>query len=158
MKDWNGGEQFGGLKIPAGMKIRFPLHAIHHNPEFWPEPDIFKPERFLKENLHNIKPFTFLPFGGGPRECIGKKYNLITILSELSFLLNEAEVYKFITFVFIEGERFAMSEMKVAMVKLLHNYKMCWDDSTNLQQQKGDMFLFRFPSIKLRFIRRNASQ
>ena len=51
-----------------------------------------------------------------------------------------------------------MSEMKVAMVKLLHNYKMCWDDSTNLQHQKGDMFLFTFPSIKLRFIRRNASQ
>jgi len=126
VKDWDGGEEFGGLKIPAGMKIRFPLNAIHHNPEFWPEPELYKPERFLKENLHNIKPFSFLPFGGGPRECI--------------------------------GERFAMSEMKVAMVKLLHNYKICWDDSTNLQLHKGDLFLFTFPSIKLRFIRRNASQ
>ena len=51
VKDWDGGEQFGGLKIPAGMKIRFPLHTIHHNPEFWPEPDLYKPERFLKENF-----------------------------------------------------------------------------------------------------------
>ena len=50
-----------------------------------------------------------------------------------------------------------MSEMKVAMVKLLHNYRLEWDESTELKLQKGDMFLFRFPCVKLRFVKRNAS-
>ena len=51
-----------------------------------------------------------------------------------------------------------MSEMKVAMVKLLHNYRLEWDERTSLELQKGDMFLFSFPGIKLRFVQRNASQ
>ena len=50
-----------------------------------------------------------------------------------------------------------MSEMKVAMVKLLHNYKLEWDVSSALEIQTGDMFLLRFPSVKLRFVQRNAS-
>ena len=51
-----------------------------------------------------------------------------------------------------------MSEMKVAMVKLLHNYRLEWDERTSLELQKGDMFLFSFPNINLRFVQRNASQ
>ena len=51
-----------------------------------------------------------------------------------------------------------MSEMKVAMVKLLHNYKLEWDESSALEIQTGDMFLLRFPSVKLRFVQRNASK
>ena len=74
VKDWEDDQEFPGLKIPKGTKIRLPLHAVHHNPEFWPQPELFKPERFLKENSHNIKPFSFLAFGFGPRVCIGERF------------------------------------------------------------------------------------
>ena len=68
------------------MLINIPLYVIHHNPEYWPEPELFKPERFssfiivvslcnmfrfLKENADKIVPYSWLPFGAGPRACIG---------------------------------------------------------------------------------------
>ena len=72
IKDWvDTSGEFGGLEIKKGTYIRLPYYVIHRNPEFWPEPDTFNPDRFLKDNAHNIKPFTWLPFGSGPRQCIG---------------------------------------------------------------------------------------
>ena len=78
IKDWEDTSgEFGGLVIKKGTLIRIPFYVIHHNPEFWPEPHVFKPDRFLKENVHNIKPFSWLPFGSGPRQCIGKCFKKI---------------------------------------------------------------------------------
>ena len=87
IKDWvDISGELGGLEIKKGTYIRLPYYVIHHNPEFWPEPETFKPERFLKENAHNIKPFSWLPFGSGPRQCIaiGKYSILMLILIKLS--------------------------------------------------------------------------
>ncbi len=51
------------MKILKGTKILFPIYASHHNPDFFPEPEKFKPERFLKENATDIIPMTYRPFG-----------------------------------------------------------------------------------------------
>ena len=48
------------------------VNSIHMDPLYHPDPEKFDPERFSDENKHNIKPFTFMPFGMGPRICIGK--------------------------------------------------------------------------------------
>ncbi|PSN49032.1 Cytochrome P450 9e2 [Blattella germanica] len=55
------------MEMKPGDSIWIPIYAIHRDPEHFPNPDIFDPERFSDENKHNIKPFTFLPFGAGPR-------------------------------------------------------------------------------------------
>ena len=82
MKDWKDDQEFPGLKIPKGTKIRLPLHAVHHNPEFWPQPELFKPERFLTEGGSKVvKPEAFMPFGVGQRMCLGDK------LAERQFFL-----------------------------------------------------------------------
>ncbi|CAH2037138.1 unnamed protein product, partial [Iphiclides podalirius] len=47
------------------------VNSIHLDPKYYPEPEMFIPERFLEERKHEIKPFTFMPFGIGPRNCIG---------------------------------------------------------------------------------------
>ena len=60
------------MKIQKGTIIRIPYFVVHHNPEYWPDPEVFNPERFLNEEAHDIKPFTWIPFGSGPRQCIGK--------------------------------------------------------------------------------------
>lgn len=52
--------------------IWIPIMALHRDPEYFPDPDKFYPERFSDENKNNIVPFTYLPFGTGPRNCIGK--------------------------------------------------------------------------------------
>ena len=46
------------------MRVECPIYASHHNPDFFPEPEKFLPERFLKENSDSIIPYTFRAFGG----------------------------------------------------------------------------------------------
>ncbi|XP_078582456.1 cytochrome P450 3A11-like [Branchiostoma floridae x Branchiostoma japonicum] len=62
-----------GLTIPKGMTILVPIQGIHYDPERWSEPKKFIPERFTKEEREKRNPFNWLPFGAGPRNCIGMR-------------------------------------------------------------------------------------
>ena len=55
---------------------------------------------------------------------------------------------------YLLGERFAMTEMKMAVVKLLQKFKVEFDETTKIELLKGDLFLFSFPNLNIRFIRR----
>ncbi|KAJ2939788.1 hypothetical protein O0L34_g17980 [Tuta absoluta] len=55
------------------------VNTIHMDPEHFPDPEKFDPDRFSDENKHNIKPFTFMPFGMGPRNCIGSRFALLEL-------------------------------------------------------------------------------
>ncbi|XP_048223825.1 cytochrome P450 3A25-like [Perognathus longimembris pacificus] len=68
-----------GVYIPKGTVVMIPAFAIHYNPKYWPEPKEFCPERFSKKNKDNIDPYTYLPFGAGPRNCIGMRFALMNI-------------------------------------------------------------------------------
>merc|ERR1712130_913039 len=87
-KDW----QDEGLFIPKGMLINIPLYVIHHNPEYWPEPELFKPERFLKENADKIVPYSWLPFGAGPRACIGERFAMAEMKMALAKVFSKFRV------------------------------------------------------------------
>lgn len=58
------------LTIPKGIQALINVYSLHHDPEYFPEPYKFDPERFNDENIKNIKSFTFLPFGEGQRNCM----------------------------------------------------------------------------------------
>lgn len=58
--------------IPGGTKIVIPVYAIHHDPNHYPNPDQFDPERFDEKVASTRHPLAFLAFGDGPRNCIGK--------------------------------------------------------------------------------------
>ena len=53
--------------LKKGESVTFPVVAIHHLEEYWKQPEVFNPDRFLPENRHLLTPYTYLPFGGGPR-------------------------------------------------------------------------------------------
>ncbi|XP_063916959.1 cytochrome P450 9e2-like isoform X2 [Zophobas morio] len=57
--------------------IYIPMYAIQRDPKNYPDPDRFDPERFSEENKSKIKPYTFIPFGVGPRSCIGSRFALL---------------------------------------------------------------------------------
>jgi len=59
------------LIIKKGQKILIPMYSIHNDPKYYPNPNIFNPERFTGEDKSKRKHITFFPFGKGPRHCIG---------------------------------------------------------------------------------------
>lgn len=59
------------LIIKKGTTIVIPIYGLQRDKEHFPEPDMFIPERFSEENVSSIKSYTYLPFGCGPRNCLG---------------------------------------------------------------------------------------
>lgn len=60
------------LTIPKGQRILIPSYAVQRDPKNYPDPDTFDPERFSEENIKQRHPSHYLPFGDGPRNCIGE--------------------------------------------------------------------------------------
>nr|XP_054760249.1 cytochrome P450 3A24-like [Lytechinus pictus] len=84
--------EHNGLTIEKGTQVFIPMYTIHRDPDYWPEPEKFIPERFTKEAQAKQHPFAWQPFGAGPRNCIGM--------------------------------RFALMETKVAVVRVLQNFRL----------------------------------
>ncbi|EFN64016.1 Cytochrome P450 6A1 [Camponotus floridanus] len=67
---------FGGstLDIPKNLQVFIPVFGIHRDPDIYPKPDVFDPERFSDEAIQTRHPMHYLPFGDGPRNCIGARF------------------------------------------------------------------------------------
>lgn len=75
------------LRLEVGDGVWIPTLAIHRDPKYFPIPDTFDPERFSDANKHNIQPGTYMPFGIGPRNCIGSRFALMEMKSVFVYLL-----------------------------------------------------------------------
>jgi cytochrome P450 len=85
-------DRVGDTIIPAGSTVIVYVYGAHHAPRYWENPETFDPERFSKANAALQPPFTHLPFGGGPRGCIGGNYAMLQILMILSTLLGKYDL------------------------------------------------------------------
>ena len=75
------------LTIEKGITILSLFYGLHMDPEYFPDPYKFDPERFSEENRRNIDPDTYLPFGIGPRNCIGSRFALMELKTIFYYLM-----------------------------------------------------------------------
>jgi cytochrome P450 len=79
-----------GLDIPAGMSILMPIYAIHRHAKRWENPDQFDPGRFARGREEAIPRYQYMPFGAGPRVCIGMSFAMMEGVAILATLLQHA--------------------------------------------------------------------
>ncbi|XP_055636968.1 cytochrome P450 4C1-like [Toxorhynchites rutilus septentrionalis] len=81
-----------GQAIPAGVDIAIFIYAMHNNPEIFPEPEKFDPERFNEENCSKRHPYSYIPFSAGARNCVGQKYALLEVKTTLVKILGNYQL------------------------------------------------------------------
>ncbi|KAB0793380.1 hypothetical protein PPYR_13000 [Photinus pyralis] len=67
------------VHLKEGDQIWIPLYALQRDSKWFSDPDRFDPERFSAKNKSNVNPYTYMPFGNGPRHCIGSRYALLVV-------------------------------------------------------------------------------
>lgn len=85
-------DEIDGYHIPAGSMVLMNIYEAHRLPEFWPDPERFNPERFNPEEIKKRPRHAYLPFGFGPRQCIGRDLALMTIRLVLALIIQNYHV------------------------------------------------------------------
>jgi cytochrome P450 family 135 len=117
--------ELGGIALPAGVHIAPSIYLIHRRADVYPEPEAFRPERFLGERQPST--YEWLPFGGGIRRCLGASFALYEMRIVLSAILRRATlepvhdagepiVRRFVTFTPKHGGRVRISRLTPARV------------------------------------------
>jgi len=74
--------------LQPGDGLMLPMFSIHRDPKYYPNPEKFDPERFSDENKDLINPSTYIPFGQGPRNCIGSRFALMESKAIMFYMLS----------------------------------------------------------------------
>ena len=80
-------DQIGPYRIPKGHTVIVSPYLLHHDPANWPDPERFDPDRFAEGRDKERPAYAYLPFGGGPRLCIGNQFALMEMQILLTFLV-----------------------------------------------------------------------
>lgn len=86
------GDDEEDLVIQKDDNIWIPIYGVHRDPKYFPNPDKFDPERFSAENIENIKSHSYLPFGIGPRNCIGARFALMEAKILYFYILSQFNI------------------------------------------------------------------
>lgn len=80
-------DEVGGIRIPKGSLVVSYIYGTHHHHDWWENPEKFDPGRFAPEQVTQHAPFSYLPFGGGPRLCIGMQFAMMEMEMVLKHFL-----------------------------------------------------------------------
>lgn len=85
-------DEIGGYRIRANTRVRIQTSRLHRRPDFWPDPDRFRPERFSAEESAGRPQGAYIPFGAGPRTCIGSHFAMTEMKLALVMILQAARL------------------------------------------------------------------
>jgi cytochrome P450 len=80
--------EVGGRLLPAGAAVAPCIHLVHRRPDVYPEPSRYRPERFLEQPAGT---YTWIPFGGGVRRCLGASFALFEMKQVLTAMMSRVE-------------------------------------------------------------------
>nr|CAD7454785.1 unnamed protein product [Timema tahoe] len=80
------------LKVEQGTVVTIPIHSLHMDPQYFPDPERFDPERFSEENVQQKLRFVYLPFGEGPRQCLGFRFALAQMKAAVASLVSNFDI------------------------------------------------------------------
>jgi len=80
------------VHLQVGDLLWLPMQGLHRDPKYYPEPEKLNPERFSEENKDSITPYTYIPFGSGPRNCIGSRFAILEAKALFYHLLLNFEI------------------------------------------------------------------
>ena len=81
-----------GYRVAAGTLVMFGIYAVHRDPTLWTDPLVFDPDRFSQENSKDRDRWQYLPFGGGPRSCIGDHFAMLEATLALATVVRRVEI------------------------------------------------------------------
>jgi cytochrome P450 len=84
--------QLGDYIIPKGTVLIVPIYAVHHHASLWPDPDVFDPDRFSSDAAKTRHRYAYMPFGAGPRVCIGNAFAMMEATAILAVLLQKVRL------------------------------------------------------------------
>ena len=84
--------EIDGKWVPSGVEVVINIWLTHYNSEIWTDPFTFDPLRFAPENSKDRDPYAFLPFGVGPRQCIGKQFSMNEVKIFIARVLHEYDI------------------------------------------------------------------
>ncbi|KAL6418336.1 hypothetical protein ACFW04_012208 [Cataglyphis niger] len=73
--------------IPAETMLFLNIYGVHRDPNFWSNPEVFDPDRFLPERIQKRHPYSYIPFSAGPRNCIGQRFGLLELKAMIAPLV-----------------------------------------------------------------------
>jgi cytochrome P450 len=85
--------EVGGYRVEAGTMLIVGIYALHRDPALWDHPTEFDPDRFSPRNSEGRDRWQYLPFGGGPRSCIGDHFAMLEATLALATVLRRAEIH-----------------------------------------------------------------
>lgn len=81
-----------GVTVPKETNIMIPIWSVHHDPDVYPDPEHFDPERFTAEAIMERNPYSYIPFSAGVRNCVGQKFGILEVKAMIVKMIRNYEL------------------------------------------------------------------
>lgn len=136
--------EINGVVLPVGTSVNLLIYDLHRDPNHFPDPLRFDPDRFLPELVEKRHPFAYLPFSAGSRNCIGNENVYNPLMCNIGFIFDV-----------FSGQKFAVLQLKTVLIQILTNFEL--EPITRPEDMIfiSDLTLHTNHKVKVKFVQRS---